>query len=44
MFLGTTYKERPLGSEDWIDKLTAMTGRELKTKKWGAKRKAKDGN
>jgi putative transposase len=30
---------RPLGSEDWIEKLTAMTGRELKAKKRGRKRK-----
>ena len=30
---------RPLGSADWIDKLTAMTGRELKAKKRGPKSK-----
>ena len=30
---------RPLGSEDWIEKLAAMTGRELKAKKRGRKRK-----
>ena len=30
---------RPLGSEGWIDKLTAMTGRALKAKKPGPKRK-----
>lgn len=35
---------RPLGSEDWIDKLTALTGREIKAKKRGPKRKVKGGN
>jgi hypothetical protein len=29
---------RPLGSEDWIEKLTAMTGREFKAKKRGPKK------
>ena len=28
----------PLGSEDWIEKLTEMTGRELKAKKRGPKK------
>jgi len=31
---------RPVGSEDWIDKLSALTGRELKPQKRGPKRKA----
>jgi len=35
---------RPLGSDDWIDKLTTLTGCELKAKKRGPKRKAKSGN
>ena len=30
---------RPLGSQDWIDKLTAMTGQELNAKKRGPKEK-----
>lgn len=35
---------RPLGSEDWIDMLTALTGYELEAKKRGPKRKVKGGN
>ena len=30
---------RPLGSQDWIDKFTAMTGQELNAKKRGPKEK-----
>ena len=30
---------RPLGSEDWLERLSAMTGRELKAKKRGPKSK-----
>ncbi|MDQ6955495.1 MAG: transposase [Mariprofundaceae bacterium] len=30
---------RPLGSDDWIDRLTEITGRELKPKKRGPKRR-----
>ena len=39
---GTT--GRPLGSEGWIDKLSAITGRELKAKKRGPKRKHESDN
>ena len=35
---------RPLGSEDWIDKLIALTGRGLNAKKRGPKREVKGGN
>ncbi len=35
---------RPLGSDDWIDKLTTMTGCELKAKKREPKRKTKSWN
>jgi len=34
---------RPLGADDWIEKLSALTGRELKAKKRGPKRKT-EGN
>jgi len=35
---------RPLGSEGWIDKLSAITGRKLKAKKRGPKRKYESDN
>ena len=35
---------RPLGSDDWMDRLSALTGRELKARKRGPKSKTEGGN
>ncbi len=35
---------RPLGSEEWIEKLEKLTGRVLKPQKRGPKRKNRSGN